>query len=80
MNIVWAISVDNWYVLYQDREKWPNMCAVAVDEVAQCMEKKYLCCQQGIPGKLFFVIVEDILEDKQKGHQYFCDVFSLSLA
>ena len=39
MNIVWAISVDNWYVLYQDREKWPNMCAVAVDEVAQCMER-----------------------------------------
>ena len=47
VNDLWAtcIGVENWYVLCQDRERWSSMCAIAVDEVAQCREGKYLCFQ-----------------------------------
>ena len=31
VNDLQAIGVENWYMLCQDRERWSNMCAVAVD-------------------------------------------------
>jgi len=34
-----VISVEDWYVVRQDRERWSSLCAVAVDEVAQCREQ-----------------------------------------
>ena len=44
-------------MLCQDRERWSNMCAVAVDEVAQCKERN-TCAANRI--RLFFVTVQDI--------------------
>jgi len=31
---LWAISVEDWYVVCQECEMWSNLCAMAVDEVA----------------------------------------------
>jgi len=39
MSDLWAISVEDWYVVSQDSEMWSSLCAVAVDEVVQCREQ-----------------------------------------
>ena len=40
MLIYGLFSVEDWYVVCQDCKRWSNLCAVAVDEVAQCREQK----------------------------------------
>ena len=76
---LWAISVEDWYVVCQDHKKWSDLYALAVDEVAQCRqgntcaanrERNFLCnCGRRFkrPGDL-------------TRHCSFCEVYSLSLA
>ena len=33
-----CIGVENWYVLFQNKDRWSNMCAIVVNVVAQCRE------------------------------------------
>ena len=58
-----AISVEDWYVACQDRERWSNLCAIAVDEVAQCREG-VLPTEHPRKG-IFLAFVEDISNAKE---------------
>ena len=81
MSDLQAISVEDWYVVCQDCERWSNFCAIVVDEVAQCREgNTYLCCQQSIPRKEFFLYLWKTLKRQENltRHRHFCDVYSLS--
>ena len=49
------IGVENRYVLFQARERWSNMCAIAVDEVAQCREENTCATNRVSQGKKIYV-------------------------
>ena len=34
-----AIGMEDWYAVCQDWERWSSLCAVAIEEVAQCREE-----------------------------------------
>ena len=48
-----TVDVVNWYVLCQDRKRWSNMCAVAVDEVTQCRERNACAANRASQEKTF---------------------------
>ena len=55
MSDLQAISVEDWYVVCQNCERWSNLCAVAVDEMAQCIGNKILVLQTEHPRKELFL-------------------------
>ena len=62
---MYCIGVENWYVLCQDRERWSSMCAIAVDEIAQCREGNTCAANRASQEKKKLnVIVEEISEDR----------------
>ena len=79
-----AISVEDWYmyVVCQDRERWSNLSAIAVDEVAQCREGNICAANRASQERHFKRICGRHFKrqgDKTR-HRHFCDVYSLSLA
>ena len=77
-----AISVEDWYVVCQDRERWSNLCAIAVDEVAQCREGNTCAANRASQERNFPCICGRRF--KRQGdltrHRHLCDVYSSSLA
>ena len=53
-----AINMQDWYVICQDCERWSNLCAVAVDEVAQCREQNTCAAYRASQERNFLCICE----------------------
>ena len=51
-----AIGMEDWYVACQDQERWSSLCAVAVDEVAQCREENTCTTNRASQERSFFCI------------------------
>ena len=51
-----AISIEDWYTVCQDRERWSSLCAVAVDEVAQCREENTCTANRASQERNFICI------------------------
>jgi len=65
MSDVWVISVEDWYVVCQDYERWSSLCAVAVDEVAQYREQNTCAANRASQERNFFACVEDVSSAKE---------------
>ena len=53
-----AIGMEDRYTVCQDRERWSSLCAMAVDEVAQCREENtWNANRASWERNLFFIIL-----------------------
>ena len=70
-----AIGIEDWYAVCQDRERWSNLCAVGVDEVAQCREENTCTANRASQERNFICICGRRF--RQPGdltrHRHFCD-------
>ena len=60
-----VIGMENWHAICQDRERWSSLCAVAVDEVAQCREENTCTANRASQERNFSVFVEDVSDDRE---------------
>ena len=71
-----AIGIEDWYAVCQDWERWSSLCAVAVDEVAQCREENIYTANRASQERNFFCICGRRF--RRKGdltrHCRFCDL------
>ena len=50
-----AIGMEDWYAICLDKERWSSLCAVAVDEVAQCRQENTCTVKKATQEKNFFL-------------------------
>ena len=77
-----CVCAEDWYVVCQDHERWSNLCAIAVDEVARCREGNTCAANRASQERNFPCICGRRF--KRQGdltrHRHFCNVYSSSLA